>query len=127
MIYMKSASASDGILQIDVTFKVGTDIDLAQVDVQNRVAQALPRLPEAVRQVGVSTVKASPTLTMVVFLSSPDGRYDALYLRNVLGLKRAPEFEAWLERMRLIDEAGMLLPHGHGNRLLAAAAELGAP
>ena len=87
MIYMKSASASDGILQIDVTFKVGTDIDLAQVDVQNRVAQALPRLPEAVRQVGVSTVKASPTLTMVVFLSSPDGRYDALYLRNFATLR----------------------------------------
>ena len=87
MIYMKSASASDGILQIDVTFKVGTDIDLAQVDVQNRVAQALPRLPEAVRQVGVSTVKASPTLTMVLFLVSPDARYDALYLRNFATLR----------------------------------------
>jgi hydrophobe/amphiphile efflux-1 (HAE1) family protein len=84
MIYMKSVSGSDGVMTLDVVFKVGTDVDLAQVQVQNRVSQALPRLPEAVRQLGVATVKSSPNLTMVVFLNSPDGRYDPLYLRNYI-------------------------------------------
>ncbi|MEZ5458063.1 MAG: multidrug efflux RND transporter permease subunit [Steroidobacteraceae bacterium] len=84
MIYMKSVSGTDGIMTLDVVFKVGTDVDLAQVQVQNRVSQALPRLPEAVRQLGVATVKSSPNLTMVVFLNSPDGRYDPLYLRNYI-------------------------------------------
>jgi multidrug efflux pump len=84
MIYMKSVSGSDGVMTLDVVFKVGTDVDRAQVQVQNRVSQALPRLPEAVRQLGVATVKSSPNLTMVVFLNSPDGRYDALYLRNYI-------------------------------------------
>jgi hydrophobe/amphiphile efflux-1 (HAE1) family protein len=84
MIYMKSVSGSDGVMTLDVVFKVGTDVDRAQVQVQNRVSQALPRLPEAVRQLGVATVKSSPNLTMVVFLNSPDGRYDPLYLRNYI-------------------------------------------
>ena len=87
MIYMKSIAGSDGVMQLTVTFKQGTDIDLAQVQVQNRVAQAQPRLPEAVRALGVSTIKQSPTLTMVVHLLSPDGRYDALYLRNYATLR----------------------------------------
>ncbi len=65
-----------------MTFRIGTDADLAQVQVQNRVAQALPRLPEEVRQSGVTTVKSSPDLTMVVHLVSPDNRYDIVYLRN---------------------------------------------
>jgi multidrug efflux pump len=84
MIYMKSVSASDGVMTLDVVFRVGTDVDLAQVQVQNRVSQALPRLPAAVRELGVATVKSSPNLTMVVFLNSPDGRYDPLYLRNYI-------------------------------------------
>lgn len=82
MIYMKSIAGSDGVMVLTVTFKQGTDIDLAQVQVQNRVAQALPRLPEAVRALGVSATKQSPNLTMVVHLLSPDESYDALYLRN---------------------------------------------
>jgi len=82
MIYMKSIAGSDGVMALTVTFKQGTDIDLAQVQVQNRVAQALPRLPEAVRALGVSATKQSPNLTMVVHLLSPDESYDALYLRN---------------------------------------------
>jgi multidrug efflux pump len=93
MIYMKSASGSDGVLQLDVTFRVGTNINLAQVDVQNRVAQALPRLPDAVRALGVSTVKSSPTLTMVLFLTSPDSRYDTLYLRNFAMLRIRDELK----------------------------------
>ena len=82
MLYMSSQATSDGVLTMTVTFRIGTDVDLAQVQVQNRVAQALPRLPEEVRQSGVTTVKSSPDLTMVVHLVSPDNRYDILYLRN---------------------------------------------
>ena len=87
MIYMKSTSGSDGTLSLAVTFKSGTNIDLAAMQVQNRVAQALPRLPESVRQLGVTTVKSSPNLTMVVHLTSPDGRYDGLYLSNFANLR----------------------------------------
>ncbi|WP_428310710.1 efflux RND transporter permease subunit [Hydrocarboniphaga sp.] len=82
MIYMNSQSQQDGTLQITVVFRIGADIDRAQVQVQNRVSQALPRLPEEVRSYGVVTRKSSPDLTMVVHLFSPDGRYDGLYLRN---------------------------------------------
>jgi multidrug efflux pump len=87
MMYMKSVAGSDGVLAITVTFDSGTDPDLAQVQVQNRISQALPRLPEAVRLQGVTTEKMSPNLTMVVHLLSPDGRYDALYLRNYATLR----------------------------------------
>ena len=82
MIYMKSFGGSDGVMPLTVRSSIGTDVDLAAVQVQNRVSQALPRLPEAVRQLGVSTTKSSPNITMVVFLKSTDGRYDQLYLRN---------------------------------------------
>jgi multidrug efflux pump len=87
MIYMKSTSSSDGQMALTVTFKGGTDIDLAAMQVQNRVAQAVPRLPEAVRTLGVTTVKASSTITMVVHLDSPNKTYDALYLSNFANLK----------------------------------------
>jgi multidrug efflux pump len=87
MIYMKSVAGSDGVMTLNVTFKQGTNIDDAAVQVQNRVAQALPRLPDSVRALGVTTTKQSPTLTMVVHLLSPDGRYDALYLRNFATLR----------------------------------------
>src|SRR4249919_1145090 len=82
MLYMQSQGTSDGVLTLTVTFRVGTDPDLAQIQVQNRVSQALPRLPEEVRQLGVTTVKSSPNFIMVVHIESPDGRYDELYLRN---------------------------------------------
>jgi hydrophobe/amphiphile efflux-1 (HAE1) family protein len=82
MMYMSSTSTMDGSLYLTVTFKQGADIDRAQVQVQNRVSQALPRLPEEVRNLGVTTLKSSPNLTMVVHLTSPDGRYDGQYLRN---------------------------------------------
>jgi hydrophobe/amphiphile efflux-1 (HAE1) family protein len=82
MLYMSSQSTSDGVLTLTVTFRVGTDVDLAQVQVQNRVSQALPRLPDEVRQLGVTTVKSSPNFIMVVHLLSPDNRYDVTYLRN---------------------------------------------
>jgi hydrophobe/amphiphile efflux-1 (HAE1) family protein len=82
LMYMSSEASMDGTLYLTVTFKIGTDVDRAQVDVQNRVAQALPRLPQEVRDIGVTTQKSSPNLTGVVHLTSPTGRYDALYLRN---------------------------------------------
>ena len=82
MLYMSSQSTTDGLMTLTVTFKVGTNIDTAQVQVQNRVAQASPRLPEDVRRFGVTTLKSSPDLLMVVHLYSPDNRYDMVYLRN---------------------------------------------
>ena len=82
MLYMNSLATTDGALNIRVTFEIGTDPDLAQQKVQNRVSQALPRLPDVVRQLGVTVVKSSPDLTMVVHLRSPNERYDELYLRN---------------------------------------------
>ncbi len=89
MLYMSYQNTSDGALALTLTFAIGTDIDRAESQVQNRVQRALPRLPEEVRQIGVTTVKSSPNLTMVVHLNSPDGRYDDLYLRNyaVLNIK----------------------------------------
>ena len=82
MLYMTSQNTSDGALMLTVTFKIGTNVDQAETAVQNRVQRALPRLPDEVRQIGVTTVKSSPNITMVVHLRSPDGRYDDLYLRN---------------------------------------------
>ncbi|MDQ8731571.1 multidrug efflux RND transporter permease subunit [Bradyrhizobium sp. LHD-71] len=82
MLYLYSQSASDGALTITVTFKLGTDLDKAQVLVQNRVSTALPRLPEEVRRNGVVTKKDSPDLLSVVFMLSPDNTYDQLYISN---------------------------------------------
>ena len=82
MLYMTSQNTSDGALMLTITFAIGTNVEQAETQVQNRVQRALPRLPEEVRQIGVTTVKSSPNLTMVVHLKSPDGRYDDLYLRN---------------------------------------------
>jgi len=82
MLYMFSQASSDGLLTLTVTFRLGTDANLAQELVQNRVNQALPRLPDVTRSLGVTTIKSSPDLTMVVHLTSPNGRYDMLYLRN---------------------------------------------
>ena len=82
MLYMSSSSTSDGALQITLTFKLGTDLNNAQVLVQNRVASAEPRLPEDVRRLGVVTRKASPDLLMVIFLYSPDGSRSPEYISN---------------------------------------------
>lgn len=82
LLYINSLASADGRLSMTVTFAIGTDVDLAQQLVQNRVSQATPRLPEVTRQLGVSVAKSSPDLTMVVHLKSPNERYDMLYLRN---------------------------------------------
>ena len=82
MLYMSAQCAGDGSMTLTVTFKLGTDIDKAQVLVQNRVAVAEPRLPEEVRRVGITTAKRSPDITLIVNLISPSGRYDKLYIDN---------------------------------------------
>ncbi len=108
MLYMFSQAASDGTLTLTITFKLGTDPNLAQQEVQNRVNQALPRLPEVTRELGVTTTKSSPDLTMVVHLNSPDGRYDQLYLRNyaVLNVK---------DRLAKIEGVGAVQLFGSGD------------
>jgi hydrophobic/amphiphilic exporter-1 (mainly G- bacteria), HAE1 family len=87
MLYMSSYSASDGSMSLTITFKIGTNLDTAQVLVQNRVAVALPRLPEEVRRIGVTTRKSSPDLMMVVHMLSPDKSYDQLYVSNYAALR----------------------------------------
>jgi len=87
MLYQFSQATTDGVMTLTITFALGTDVDKAQVQVQNRVAQALPKLPDEVQRLGVVTNKASPDLTLVVHLLSPDNRYDTLYLSNYALLK----------------------------------------
>jgi multidrug efflux pump len=86
MLYMSSQATSDGRMTLTVTFAIGTDVDLAQAQVQSRVERAIPRLPQEVQRLGVVTEKSSPDLTMVVHLTSPDDRYDMLYLSNYAAL-----------------------------------------
>jgi len=89
MLYMSSQSTADGKLTLTITFALGTDLDNAQVQVQNRVTRTQPKLPEEVTRIGITVDKASPDLTMVVHLTSPDQRYDMLYLSNyaILNIK----------------------------------------
>ena len=82
MLYMSSQATTDGTMTLTITFKLGTDLDIAQVLVQNRVAIAEPRLPEDVRRIGVTTRKQSPDILMVVHLLSPTKQYDQLYIGN---------------------------------------------
>ena len=86
LLYMNSLATADGAMTLTISFKIGTDPEAAETAVQNRVQRSLPRLPEIVRQLGVTTEKSSPNLTMVVHMVSPDNRYDALYLRNYAAL-----------------------------------------
>ncbi|MGH6639906.1 MAG: efflux RND transporter permease subunit, partial [Polaromonas sp.] len=108
MLYMSSQATTDGLMTLNVTFKLGTDPDKAQQLVQNRVAQAEARLPEEVRRLGVTTIKSSPDLTMVVHLLSPNDRYDMTYLRNygVLNVK---------DRLARINGVGQVQLFGSGD------------
>ncbi|HEX5643952.1 MAG TPA: efflux RND transporter permease subunit, partial [Erythrobacter sp.] len=87
MLYMSSQAATDGRMTLTVTFQQGTDPDMAQIQVQNRVSRVLPRLPQEVQRIGVVTQKTSPDILMVVHLVSPDDRYDPLYLSNFAALQ----------------------------------------
>ncbi|KIC46202.1 multidrug efflux RND transporter permease subunit [Tateyamaria sp. ANG-S1] len=82
MLYLSSYSTADGTVSVTITFELGTDLDAAQVLVQNRVAIAEPRLPQEVRALGVTTTKSSPDLMMVVHMLSPDESFDQLYVSN---------------------------------------------
>jgi len=104
ILYMKSVAGSDGSLQVVVTFAADVDPDTAAVRVQNRVSQALSRLPEEVRQYGVTTQKQSPTPLMYVSFYSPDGKLDSLYLRNYLTLHIKDE----LSRLNGIGDVSLL-------------------
>ena len=108
MLYMSSQATSDGAMTLTVTFKLGMDADKAQQLVQNRVSQAEPRLPEEVRRLGITTIKSSPDLTMVVHLLSPNDRYDMTYLRNyaVLNVK---------DRLARIEGVGQVRLFGSGD------------
>ncbi|RVJ43770.1 efflux RND transporter permease subunit [Sinorhizobium medicae] len=108
MLYMQSQATADGLMTLTVTFELGTDPDQAQQLVQNRVSQAEPRLPEEVRRLGVTTVKSSPDLTLVVHLISPNGQYDINYLRNygVLNVK---------DRLARVDGVGQVQIFGGGD------------
>ncbi len=101
MLYTSSQSTADGLMTLTVTFSLGTDLDKAQVQVQNRVSQTLPKLPEVTQRLGVTTEKATPDLTMVVHLVSPDQRYDMLYLANYATLNVRDE----LARIEGVGEA----------------------
>ncbi|HTV49725.1 MAG TPA: multidrug efflux RND transporter permease subunit [Steroidobacteraceae bacterium] len=149
MLYMSSTSTMDGTLTLTITFRIGADIDRAQVQVQNRVSQTLPRLPDEVRNLGVTTVKSSSDLTMLVHLTSPDGRYDALYLRNyaVLNVRdvlaRLPgmgdvrifgagdySMRVWLDPQKLAARdltAGDVVAAIREQNVQVAAGQLGAP
>lgn len=108
MLYMQSQATADGLMTLTVTFELGTDPDQAQQLVQNRVSQGEPRLPEEVRRLGVTTVKSSPDLTLVVHLISPNGQYDINYLRNygVLNVK---------DRLARVDGVGQVQIFGGGD------------
>ncbi|MGB5407647.1 MAG: efflux RND transporter permease subunit, partial [Thiogranum sp.] len=82
MIYMSSVSASDGSYTLTVTFEVGTDLDMANILVQNRVTLAEPKLPEEVKRQGVNTKKKSSNIILIASLSSADDRFDELYMSN---------------------------------------------
>jgi len=93
MLYMSSNSSNDGSYSLVVTFEVGTDTDIAQVQVQNRVSIALPQLPEEVKRQGVTTLKSSPSILFVITLVSPDGQYDDLFLSNYAILRVVDELK----------------------------------
>ena len=87
MIYMSSSSTGNGLAQVTVSFKQGTDVERAQVLVQNRVTQAEPRLPEEVRRIGVTVNKSSPDILLVAFFTSPDNSLDLQYIGNYVNLQ----------------------------------------
>jgi len=91
MLYMQSTSASDGTYTLTVTFAIGTDLDFAQVLVQNRVSAALASLPQPVQAQGVVVQKKSTAILQIVTLSSPDGRYDSLFMSNYASINLVNE------------------------------------
>ncbi|MEM8792052.1 MAG: multidrug efflux RND transporter permease subunit [Pseudomonadota bacterium] len=149
MLYMSSQSTSDGRLSISVVFDVGTDLDFAQVLVQNRVAIAEPRLPEEVRRLGITTTKSSPDLMMVIHMLTDDGSRDQLYISNYartqlidqlaridgvgdvfIGAERAYSMRIWLDPERVANfgmTAGEVVAALRNNNVQVASGVLNQP
>ena len=113
MMYMSSTSANDGNYSLTVTFKHGIDMNLAQVLVQNRVALAMPLLPDVIKATGVTTKKQSPDILMAIGIYSPDGRFDQLYLSNYAQIRLQPE----LARLPGISEVRMFGQRDYSMRI----------
>ena len=113
MLYMSSKCTNDGQMNLDVTFELGTNIDMAQVLVQNRVAVAEAKLPEEVKRIGVTTKKKSPSILMCVNLIATDTRYDQLYLSNFAFLKVKDE----LARLEGVGDVAFLGPRDYSMRI----------
>ncbi len=113
MLYMASRSTNDGQFLLDVTFEVGTDLDMAQVLVQNRVAIAEAKLPDEVKRLGVTTKKKSPAILMCVNILSPDKRYDQLYLSNYA----LREIKDELARVKGVGDVSFLGPRDYSLRI----------
>ncbi len=103
MLYIPSTAANDGTATISVTFDVGTNVDLAAVDVQNRVTRATPQLPDIVNRGGVVTQKRQPSVALVVNLYSPDNSRDALFLSNYANIQVVDQLKTRARRRRRAD------------------------
>jgi hydrophobe/amphiphile efflux-1 (HAE1) family protein len=113
MIYMTSQSTGDGHVTITVSFKQGTNLDIAQVLVQNRVAIAQPRLPDEVLRIGLTVKKNSPDLLMVIHLRSPDGSLDQLYMSNYATL----QIRDALNRLQGVADVGIIGARDYAMRI----------
>src|SRR5262245_34917227 len=113
MLYMASKCTNDGQMMLDVTFELGTNLDMAQVLVQNRVSVAQAKLPEEVKKIGVTTKKKSPSILMCVNLISPDDSYNQLYLSNYAALKVKDE----LARIKGVGDVAFLGPRDYSMRI----------
>jgi multidrug efflux pump len=113
MLYMSSQCTNDGQMNLNVTFELGTNLDMAQVLVQNRVAIATASLPEEVKRIGVTTKKKSPSILLCVNVISPDGRYDQLYLNNFATLSVKDD----LSRISGVGDVAFLGPRDYSLRV----------
>ncbi|NOQ63478.1 MAG: multidrug efflux RND transporter permease subunit [Methyloprofundus sp.] len=113
MLYMSSTSAGDGSYTLTTTFEVGTDLDMAQVMVQNRVALATPNLPEEVNRQGVSTKKKSANIILFIALTSPNGTFDELYLSNYATLNILDQ----LSRIKGVGDVSIFPPSDYSMRI----------
>src|SRR3982751_2218072 len=122
MLYMTSQCTNDGQLNLNVTFELGTNLDMAQVLVQNRVAIAQASLPDEVKRIGVTTKKKSPSILLCVNLISPSGRYDQLYLSNFATLNVKDD----LARIKGVGDVTFLGPRDYSMRIWLDPDRLGA-
>src|SRR3974377_1612641 len=113
MLYMSSRCTNDGQMYLDVTFEVGTNLDMAQVLVQNRVSIAEAKLPEEVKRQGVTTKKKSPSILLCVNLIAPDGRYNHVYLSNFATI----QVKDGLARLKGVGDVTFLGPRDYSMRI----------